>query len=121
MPPLVVRNQLLSRTNMNIPEPQTNPAPVQRDDPSVTFSDPKKKSSGKTLKFDLTPVRFARKFKNLYRWRGHRGEERRRKEGKKEEGGEKKRKESEQDGGVREHGRMSGIVIMLRRIETKWR
>ncbi|GFT30682.1 hypothetical protein TNCV_758861 [Trichonephila clavipes] len=37
-------------------------------------------------------VRFTRKFKNLYRWRGHRGEERRRKEG-------KKRKESEQDGG----------------------
>ncbi|GFS49154.1 hypothetical protein TNCV_2410171 [Trichonephila clavipes] len=54
---------------------------------------------------------------NCLRWHGHREE---RKDGEKEE---KRRKErnGQQDGGVREHGRMSGIVITLRRIETKWR
>ncbi|GFX25131.1 hypothetical protein TNCV_2753061 [Trichonephila clavipes] len=43
----------------------------------------------------------------------------RRKRRRKEEESEKD-EESEQHGGMREHGRMSRILIMLRRIETKW-
>ncbi|GFV58086.1 hypothetical protein TNCV_2109141 [Trichonephila clavipes] len=60
------------------------------------------------------PVRFTRKFKNLYKWYGHRGESERRRKVKKKEG-------REQHGGARGHSRMSGIVITLRWIETKWR
>ncbi|GFU85915.1 hypothetical protein TNCV_3845591 [Trichonephila clavipes] len=53
-------------------------------------------------------VRFVQKFKNLYRWRGHREE---RKNGEKEEGSQQEK--SQQDGGERDHVRMSGIMITL--------
>ncbi|GFU51709.1 hypothetical protein TNCV_83351 [Trichonephila clavipes] len=49
-------------------------------------------------------------------WHGHREEK---KNGEKEEGSQQEK--SQQDGGAREHVRMSGIVITLVRIETKWR
>ncbi|GFY09779.1 uncharacterized protein TNCV_3697411 [Trichonephila clavipes] len=53
---------------------------------------------------------FHQPIKRTKQWRGHRWE---RKDGEKEEG-------RKQDGGAREHGRMSGIVITLARIEAKW-
>ncbi|GFU58793.1 hypothetical protein TNCV_2331721, partial [Trichonephila clavipes] len=42
-------------------------------------------------------------------------------EEKTEEEGKSEKKKSQQDGGVRERGRMSEMMITLRRIETKWR
>ncbi|GFV94906.1 transposase [Trichonephila clavipes] len=60
-------------------------------------------------------VRFARKFKNLYRWHGHRRRGERKNEEKVE--GSQQDGRRKQHGGAGEHGRMSGTVITLQQKE----
>ncbi|GFS66060.1 hypothetical protein TNCV_2510611 [Trichonephila clavipes] len=60
------------------------------------------------------PVRFARKFKNLYRWRGYRGE---RKDGEKEE--ERKPDEKSQQDGHREDDRLREIARTKNEVRLK--